>query len=69
MDPAVQRVKVYKLNDEGTWHVRGTGHVNVAYYDVSGGGKGRDEPIQSVPLPFFLLLIYCILLRCSTASS
>jgi hypothetical protein len=28
------RVKLYKLNDVGTWDDHGTGHVNVEYYEV-----------------------------------
>lgn len=28
------RVKVYKLNDEGTWDDNGTGQATVEYYEV-----------------------------------
>lgn len=30
----IHRVKVYKLNEEGTWDDTGTGHVNVEYIEV-----------------------------------
>ncbi len=30
----VQRVKVYRLNDEGKWDDKGTGHVSVEYLEV-----------------------------------
>lgn len=29
-----QRVKVYRLNDDGKWDDRGTGHVTVDYLEV-----------------------------------
>jgi len=29
-----QRVKVYRLNDEGKWDDQGTGHVTVDYLEV-----------------------------------
>jgi len=29
-----QRVKVYRLNDEGKWDDQGTGHVSVDYLEV-----------------------------------
>lgn len=31
----LQRVKVYRLNDEGKWDDRGTGHVSVEYLEVN----------------------------------
>ena len=31
---ALQRVKVYRLNDEGKWDDKGTGHVSVEYLEV-----------------------------------
>jgi hypothetical protein len=30
----MQRVKVYRLNTEGTWDDRGTGNVSVEYLEV-----------------------------------
>lgn len=30
-----QRVKVYRLNDDGKWDDHGTGHVTVDYLEVS----------------------------------
>ena len=33
-DFQVQRVKVYRLNNEGLWDDRGTGHVSVEYMEV-----------------------------------
>ncbi len=30
----MQRVKVYRLNDEGKWDDKGTGHVSVEYLEV-----------------------------------
>ena len=33
--PGTLRVKVYKLNDEGTWDDNGTGQATVEYYEVS----------------------------------
>jgi hypothetical protein len=30
----LQRVKVYRLNDEGKWDDKGTGHVSVEYLEV-----------------------------------
>ncbi|KAL5700910.1 hypothetical protein ACHQM5_026308 [Ranunculus cassubicifolius] len=32
---SMQRVKVYRLNDDGKWDDRGTGHVTVDYYERS----------------------------------
>lgn len=32
----MQRVKLYKLNDEGTWDDRGTGHVSIDDLQVWG---------------------------------
>lgn len=32
---ALQRVKVYRLNDDGKWDDQGTGHVTVDYIEVS----------------------------------
>lgn len=29
----INRVKVYKLNDRGLWDDKGTGHVNIEYFD------------------------------------
>lgn len=29
-----QRVKVYRLNDDGKWDDQGTGHVSVDYMEV-----------------------------------
>lgn len=29
-----QRVKVYRLNDDGKWDDQGTGHVTVDYLEV-----------------------------------
>lgn len=37
-DPALQRVKVYRLNEEGLWDDKGTGHVSVEL--VESGGVG-----------------------------
>ena len=34
-EPGVQRVKVYRLNEEGLWDDRGTGHVSVEVMEVS----------------------------------
>eukprot|EP00959_Pyramimonas_sp_CCMP1952_P086611 1811605-Pyramimonas_sp.AAC.2 len=31
----MQRVKVYKLNENGTWDDKGTGHVSVEYMEQS----------------------------------
>jgi hypothetical protein len=31
----LQRVKVYRLNDEGKWDDKGTGHVSVEYLERS----------------------------------
>jgi hypothetical protein len=31
----LQRVKVYRLNDDGKWDDQGTGHVTVDYLEVS----------------------------------
>lgn len=33
-DPTLQRVKVYRLNDEGLWDDKGTGHVSVELVEV-----------------------------------
>lgn len=33
-EPAIQRVKVYRLNDEGLWDDKGTGHVSVELMEV-----------------------------------
>lgn len=33
-DPALQRVKVYRLNEEGLWDDKGTGHVSVELVEV-----------------------------------
>lgn len=30
----MQRVKVYKLNEDGLWDDKGTGHVSVEYLEV-----------------------------------
>jgi hypothetical protein len=30
----MQRVKVYRLNDDGKWDDQGTGHVTVDYLEV-----------------------------------
>jgi len=35
MSDPMQRVKVYRLNDEGKWDDRGTGHVTVDYLERS----------------------------------
>lgn len=32
----MHRVKVYKLNSEGTWEDKGTGHISVEYMEVRG---------------------------------
>lgn len=32
--PVPQRVKVYRLNDDGKWDDKGTGHVSVEYLEV-----------------------------------
>lgn len=34
-DPGLQRVKVYRLNEEGLWDDKGTGHVSVELVEVS----------------------------------
>jgi protein phosphatase-4 regulatory subunit 3 len=34
-EPAPQRVKVYRLNEEGLWDDKGTGHVSVELLEVS----------------------------------
>ena len=31
----LQRAKVYRLNDEGNWDDKGTGHVSIAYLGQS----------------------------------
>lgn len=31
----MQRVKVYKLNSDGLWDDKGTGHVSVEFMEVS----------------------------------
>jgi protein phosphatase-4 regulatory subunit 3 len=31
---SMQRVKVYRLNDDGKWDDQGTGHVTVDYLEV-----------------------------------
>lgn len=36
-----QRVKVYRLNDEGKWDDKGTGHVSVEYLEVSFRTQGH----------------------------
>lgn len=33
-DSQPQRVKVYRLNNEGLWDDKGTGHVSVEYMEV-----------------------------------
>ena len=30
----MQRVKVYRLNEQGSWDDKGTGHVSVEYMEV-----------------------------------
>lgn len=37
-----QRVKVYRLNDEGKWDDRGTGHVSVEYLEVNSRPKSHQ---------------------------
>ena len=32
--PRMQRVKVYRLNSDGLWDDKGTGHVSVEYLEV-----------------------------------
>lgn len=34
MSPGFQRVKVYRLNEDGKWDDQGTGHVTVDYLEV-----------------------------------
>lgn len=34
-----QRVKVYRLNQEGLWDDKGTGHISVEYLEVRGWGR------------------------------
>ena len=31
----LQRAKVYRLNDEGNWDDKGTGHVSIEYLEVN----------------------------------
>jgi hypothetical protein len=47
----LQRVKLYKLNDEGTWDDNGTGHVSVQYLEV---GEVEEDLLDSKVEPFFL---------------
>lgn len=35
MSLCIQRVKVYRLNEDGKWDDQGTGHVTVDYLEVS----------------------------------
>lgn len=38
---SMHRVKVYKLNSEGQWEDKGTGHISVEYMEVGTGGCPR----------------------------
>lgn len=48
-DPGLQRVKVYRLNEEGLWDDKGTGHVSVELVEVRG---------CSLRCPFMLALLF-----------
>lgn len=53
----LQRVKVYRLNEEGLWDDKGTGHVTVEVVEVRGGAAllGRHSPrsagTRAMPTP------------------
>lgn len=49
MDVNLQRVKVYRLNEEGTWDDNGTGHVAVDYYNEV--GSTRITVLSAVCVP------------------
>lgn len=38
----MQRVKVYRLNSDGLWDDKGTGHVSVEYLEVGPCCLGSD---------------------------
>ena len=42
----MQRVKVYRLNSDGLWDDKGTGHVSVEYLEVSLRCIGPDSHRQ-----------------------
>ena len=42
-EPTPQRVKVYRLNEEGLWDDKGTGHVTVEVVEVR-SRRGRARP-------------------------
>lgn len=46
----LQRVKVYRLNDDGKWDDQGTGHVTVDYIEVS---FSRMFDVQFIPFCLF----------------
>jgi hypothetical protein len=46
-EPAIQRVKVYRLNDEGLWDDKGTGHVSVEVMEVRSGHSNRSLKCRS----------------------
>ena len=56
-EPGVQRVKVYRLNEEGLWDDRGTGHVSVELMEVrracmaAGARRFAAQDEQGYPPP------------------
>lgn len=46
----LQRVKVYRLNEEGLWDDKGTGHVTVEVVEVRGRAPLGGAPcVQRAP--------------------
>jgi hypothetical protein len=43
-DTSMQRVKVYRLNSDGLWDDKGTGHVSVEFMEVRAGCSGLPSP-------------------------
>lgn len=46
----LQRVKVYRLNDDGKWDDQGTGHVTVDYLEVTITGKTSKDLVPLLSL-------------------
>ena len=70
----IHRVKVYKLNEEGTWDDKGTGHINVEYMEVGAPRLCPDRAAvafgrAAVPLRSLLTPLLPLLLTCSTGSA
>ena len=51
-----QRVKVYRLNEDGKWEDQGTGHVTVDYMEV----PSKDFTLTVIMNLSELLLIACL---------